>query len=125
MDSSAAAVISVAGIIESEAKQTKTRLEIDEETMDAKSLTSSCDPREEELRTKKFVIVVAVAAALGGMIFGYDLGGAGATFLMDGFRLHFGWDCTEGDLACVPASGSTINTDEGLINGLFGAGAAM
>jgi len=44
---------------------------------------------------------------------------------MKGFRLWFGWDCAEGDDACVPATESEINTDQGLINGLFGAGAAM
>jgi len=59
------------------------------------------------------------------MIFGYDIGGAGATFLMQGFRIHFGWDCPEGSTDCVPASASQINTDQGLINGLFGAGAAV
>ena len=31
----------------------------------------------EDTRTKSFVIVVACAAALGGLIFGYDIGGAG------------------------------------------------
>jgi hypothetical protein len=54
-----------------------------------------------------------------------DIGGAGATFVMEAFRLYFGWDCPEGDEACVPASQSKIDTDQGLINGLFGAGAAM
>jgi len=44
---------------------------------------------------------------------------------MKGFRLWFGWDCAEGDDACVPATESEINTDQGLINGLFGAGAAI
>ena len=31
----------------------------------------------EDTRTKSFVIIVACAAALGGLIFGYDIGGAG------------------------------------------------
>jgi hypothetical protein len=129
------------------------------DTMKADNETS------EEVRTNKFVIIVAAAAALGGMIFGYDIGGAGtfnlkfyftsffvfsslnllthlhlpslclykfllpvfigATFLMEGFRVYFGWDCPENSTDCVPASESEINTDQGLINGLFGAGAAM
>ena len=80
---------------------------------------------EEDLRTKGFVVIVAIAAALGGLIFGYDIGGAGATFVMDGFRQHFGWDCAPGNDTCVPASESEINKDQGLINGLFGAGAAL
>ena len=46
--------------------------------------------------------------------------GAGATFVMDGFRLHFGWDCAEGDTECTPATSDQIDTDKGLINGLFG-----
>ena len=44
---------------------------------------------------------------------------------MDGFRLHFGWDCAEGDTACVPASQDEIDRDQGVINGLFGAGATV
>ena len=55
-----------------------------------------------------------------------DIGGAGATFLMDGFKIHFGWECDyDADPDCVPATDSEISTDQGLINGLFGAGAAM
>ena len=42
------------------------------------------------------------------LIFGYDIGGAGATFVMDGFIEHFGWDT---------ASQSQIDTETGLING--------
>ena len=42
------------------------------------------------------------------LIFGYDIGGAGATFVMDGFITHFGWDT---------ASQSQIDTETGLING--------
>ena len=45
----------------------------------------------EDTRTKVFVYLVAVAAALGGLIFGYDIGGSGGTFVMTGFREHFQW----------------------------------
>ena len=46
--------------------------------------------------------------------------GAGATFVMSGFRLHFGWDCAEGeDTECTPATLDRVDTDKGLINGLF------
>jgi len=79
----------------------------------------------EDTRTKGFVVLVAVVAALGGLIFGYDIGGAGATFVMEGFRIHFGWDCPVGDTECVPATHNQEDTDKGLINGLFGAGAAF
>lgn len=120
------------------------------------------DKDVEDTRTNRFVIIVAVAAALGGLIFGYDIGGAGmlmligkrrwppsneaadpysphtlsskryffvmksgGTFLMQGFKLQFGWECASDDPTCVPVSESEINTDKGLINGLFGTGAAM
>lgn len=76
-------------------------------------------------KTKKFIVLVACVAAMGGLIFGYDIAGAGATFVMDGFRLHFGWDCAEGDLHCTPATTSEIDRDKGLINGLFGVGATI
>lgn len=42
--------------------------------------------------------LLALTAALGGLIFGYDIGGAGATFVMDGFKYHFGWACHPDDV---------------------------
>jgi hypothetical protein len=60
------------------------------ESGDLKSVASSVRDME-DTRTKPFVVLVAVAAALGGLIFGFDIGGAGATFVMPGFREHFGW----------------------------------
>jgi sugar porter (SP) family MFS transporter len=90
---------------------------IDVETGDLKA--------EHEKRTKPFIVLVAVCAALGGLIFGYDIAGAGATFVMEGFQLHFGWECAEGDVSCVPATQNEIDRDQGLINGLFGAGATI
>jgi hypothetical protein len=44
------------------------------------------------------VWLLALTAALGGLIFGYDIGGAGATFVMDGFKYHFGWACHPDDV---------------------------
>jgi SP family sugar:H+ symporter-like MFS transporter len=76
-------------------------------------------------RTKPFIVVVACCAALGGLIFGYDIAGAGATFVMDGFQRHFGWECAPSDLDCTPASTGEIDRDKGLINGLFGVGATF
>ncbi|KAG7344367.1 sugar transporter [Nitzschia inconspicua] len=107
------------GSVSTEQEPTIKSLDIDEEN------PSKENGNEVDIRTKGFVVVVAIAAALGGLIFGYDIGGAGATFVMDGFRLYFGWDCPEGDDTCVPATESQIDTDQGLVNGLFGAGAAI
>lgn len=67
-------------------------------------------------RTKPFIVLIACVAALGGLVFGYDIAGAGATFVMSGFQEHFGWDT---------ASQSSIDKDKGLINGLFGLGATI
>jgi len=77
------------------------------------------------LRTKPFIVWVAVVAALGGLIFGYDIGGAGATFVMTGFEEQFGWSCAANATDCVPAPQSVIDKDQGLINGLFGVGATI
>ncbi len=42
-----------------------------------KSLEEMRLERLQDTRTNPFVVTVAVAAALGGLIFGYDIGGAG------------------------------------------------
>jgi len=105
-------------------------------------------------RTKPFIVLVATCAALGGLIFGkfassnvskshfsfhscclsllstyantgYDIAGAGATFVMDGFKEHFGWECAIDDIGCTPASEGEMDRDKGLINGLFGIGATI
>jgi len=97
---------------------------IEMESGTLKHATSSARNME-DTRTKGFVVLVAVAAALGGLIFGYDIGGAGATFVMTGFREHFQWDCAADDPSCVPKTQSQIDVAQGLINGLFGTGAAI
>eukprot|EP00804_Cyclotella_cryptica_P007219 CCRYP_009747-RE/>CCRYP_009747-RE protein AED:0.11 eAED:0.11 QI:189/0.90/0.91/1/0.81/0.75/12/500/562 len=78
-----------------------------------------------DTRAKPFIWALALTAALGGLIFGYDIGGAGATFVMDGFKYHFGWACAPDDYECVPKSQRQIDIETGLINGLFGTGAAF
>lgn len=90
-----------------------------------KKYTTSTQRDMEDERTKPFVIYVAITAALGGLIFGYDIGGAGATFVMSGFRQHFGWDCPPDVFDCVDATQAQEDLEKGLINGLFGAGAAF
>jgi len=94
-------------------------VELANEDEDMKSIPT------ESPKTKPFIVLVACCAALGGLIFGYDIAGAGATFVMDGFQQHFGWECAPGAVDCVPASENTIALDKGLINGLFGAGATI
>ena len=42
---------------------------------------SKFEVEEEDTRTNPFVVTVAIAAALGGLIFGYDIGGAGKLML--------------------------------------------
>jgi len=91
-------------------------MESQKEKLLKSSLEISLTRDKDDRSAKPFVWLVAVTAALGGLIFGYDIGGAGATFVMDGFITHFGWDT---------ASQSQIDTDTGLINGLFGTGAAI
>jgi sugar porter (SP) family MFS transporter len=82
-------------------------------------------PAKRDTKVKPFLYLAAIAAALGGLIFGYDIAGAGATFVMDGFRIHFGWDCpVEPATMCVPATSGQEAFDKGLINGLFAIGAA-
>ena len=63
---------------------------IEMESGTLKHATSSARNME-DTRTKGFVVLVAAAAALGGLIFGYDIGGSGGTFVMTGFREHFQW----------------------------------
>jgi len=79
----------------------------------------------DDTRAKPFVWLLALTAALGGLIFGYDIGGAGATFVMHGFKYHFGWECHPDDVGCVPKDQRQIDVETGLINGLFGVGAAF
>ena len=76
-------------------------------------------------RSKPIVVLIACCAALGGLIFGYDIAGAGATFVMDGFQEHFGWECTGAEDGCTPATEAMKNLDKGLINGFFGIGATI
>lgn len=97
--------------VEPDASFTKTSEEIDLET---KGLDDDPDKLETEIpKTKPFIVLVACCAALGGLIFGYDIAGAGATFVMDGFQKHFGWECADGDFDCTPASESEKDFDKG------------
>ncbi|EOD23782.1 hypothetical protein EMIHUDRAFT_443968 [Emiliania huxleyi CCMP1516] len=37
------------------------------------------------------VLLVSAVAAIGGFVFGYDIGGGGGSFAMEGFQTQFGW----------------------------------
>jgi hypothetical protein len=41
-------------------------------------------------------LLVAAVAAVGGLVFGYDIGGGGGSFVMPGFQRQFGWICADG-----------------------------
>ena len=101
------------------------KVDVKEESFDLEDGTPIKERPVKEKRTKPFIILVAVCAALGGLIFGYDIAGAGATFLMTGFKEHFGWECAPDAVDCTNATAHTINMDQGLINGLFGVGATI
>ena len=64
-------------------KKTHNRLKIQQ------SLSKARSPDDE--RVKPFVYVVALVSAISGLVFGFDIGGSGGTFVMDGFREHFHW----------------------------------
>ena len=53
---------------------------------------------------------------------GYDIGGAGGSYSMEGYRQHFGWDNAAGNQT---VSDAQISLDKGLINGLFALGAVF
>jgi sugar porter (SP) family MFS transporter len=106
-------------------QQEEKSMAMHEEPEGVKKYTTSSQRDMEDTRTKDFVVYVAVTAALGGLIFGYDIGGAGATFVMAGFREHFNWDCPPGVPTCEHATQNQEDLEKGLINGLFGAGAAV
>jgi len=69
---------------------------------------------------KPLVIVASVVAAIGGLIFGYDIGGSGGTFTMKGFRNHLGWPI----LGAGEADPSNIADIQGWITAVFALGAA-
>ncbi|KAH0471326.1 MAG: uncharacterized protein KVP18_002749, partial [Porospora cf. gigantea A] len=69
------------------------------------------------LKPKGYVWFVACVAAMGGLIFGYDIGGSGGTFVFDGFRKHFHWDPVD--------NGSKEKLEMSLISVFFTIGALI
>lgn len=98
------------------------RNSLEELLVGAKQL-SVLDPDRSKL--KPFVILVALCASLGGMIFGFQLTGSGGTFVMEGFKEQFGWICSESDSQCTPLSESEIETERSLISALMTIGATF
>ncbi|KAG5175422.1 general substrate transporter [Tribonema minus] len=69
---------------------------------------------------KALVCAAAAVSAIGGLIFGYDIGGSGGTFTMKGFREQMDWPPVPTDGAEEPG----FVTDEiGWITSLFALGA--
>lgn len=106
-----------AKVLEPETSFTKTSDEID---LEGEGLDDDSDKMETTIpATKPFIVLVACCAALGGLIFGYDIAGAGATFVMDGFQKHFEWECAVDDFDCTPASESEKDFDKGKLRFVF------
>ena len=98
------------------------RNSLEELLVGAKQL-AELDPDRSKL--KPFVIIVALCASLGGLIFGFQLTGSGGTFVMDGFKEQFGWACSESDPQCALLSDSEIETERSLISALMTIGATF
>lgn len=83
------------------------------------SLTTGRPKSQQGKGVRALVYVLAIAAALGGMIFGYDIGGSGGTFVMDSFKEQFHW--AQDNVTVSNQRDDSL--DQGMINGLFGLGA--
>jgi len=61
---------------------------------------------------------VALTSAISGLVFGFDIGGSGGTFVMDGFRKQFGWPLNASGEADPPF----VADQQGWITGCFALG---
>lgn len=86
------------------------------------ALNDSALQRGSDKRIKPFMILVSCVAACSGILYGLDLGGIGASFLMQSFRYHFDWSCEDGK--CY-VDKETIDRDKGFISLFFGLGATV
>lgn len=86
---------------------------------------SAIKPPSQRSRLKPYVVIVAITASLGGLIFGFQLTGAGGTFVMSGFQEHFGWACATDDASCIPKSESQIERERSLISAMLTIGATI
>ena len=69
------------------------------------SADNKIDPKA-MARVRPFVYVIAAVSAMSGLLFGYDIGGSGGTYMMEGFREYFHWP---------PASADSTNTSPELL----------
>lgn len=66
--------------------------------------------------------MVAATAALGSLIFGFTLTGAGGTFVMDSFRDHFGWTSkTDAQIASEESLITSLQSVGSIVGALFNA----
>ena len=72
-------------------------------------------------KLRSSVVHLAAVAAIGGLVFGFDIGGAGGSFVMRGFQLQFGWIDRSGATA---KSEREIADEAGSISSLLTLGAA-
>ncbi len=79
------------------------------------------DRAEERKGVKSTVLMAAASASLGGLIMGYDIGGAGGTFTMNYFREKWNWPPIDSD-EDIPIS---VSREMGWIMSMFGLGAAV
>eukprot|EP01084_Bolivina_argentea_P200020 342108_1 len=77
--------------------------------------------KENRKGVKPTVVWAALSASLGGVVFGYDIGGAGGTFTMTSFQEKFGWP-TEADNSDAPM---WVSNEMGWIMSTFALGAIV
>lgn len=78
------------------------------------------------------VYVVACVSAISGLVFGYDIGGSGGSFVMDPFRVHFGWPTVAEEQANKLNPTAEMNArlervadQQGWITGMFAIGCIL
>jgi len=82
------------------------------------SSMSSKQLQQGDQRVKPFVYVLAVTSAISGVLFGYDIGGSGGTYVMSGFREFFHWPTDSTD----PAVLKQIAEQQGWVPAMFTLG---
>lgn len=80
------------------------------------------DKEKKQQQVRPRVVVAAIVSSLGGLVFGWNIGGGGGTYVMPSFREEMGWPP-------VPAQGQGeqpwVSAQQGLITALFSIGAMV